>query len=123
MEQTEIRRIAEYYKAVADETRLYMLGLLVRHPELCVCDIMHVLGITQSKASRHLRYLRSAGFVADRRDGIWIYYRIAEDLSEDHKAIIEALKSQLDDTLFTDAKIRLAERRGVEHCTTPTRKA
>jgi ArsR family transcriptional regulator len=45
--------------------------------ELCVCDIMGVLGITQSKASRHLRYLFNAGLVTDRREGLWMYYRIA----------------------------------------------
>jgi ArsR family transcriptional regulator, arsenate/arsenite/antimonite-responsive transcriptional repressor len=45
--------------------------------ELCVCDIMGVLGITQSKASRHLRYLFNAGLVTDRREGLWMYYRIS----------------------------------------------
>jgi DNA-binding transcriptional ArsR family regulator len=44
--------------------------------ELCVCDIMGVLSITQSKASRHLRYLFNAGLVTDRREGLWKYYRI-----------------------------------------------
>jgi ArsR family transcriptional regulator, arsenate/arsenite/antimonite-responsive transcriptional repressor len=45
--------------------------------ELCVCDIMGALGITQSKASRHLRYLFNAGLVTDRREGLWMYYRIS----------------------------------------------
>jgi ArsR family transcriptional regulator len=45
--------------------------------ELCVCDIMMVLGITQSKASRHPRYLDHLGWVTDRREGWWMYYRLA----------------------------------------------
>ena len=45
--------------------------------ELCVCDIIDVLGITQSKASRHLRYLYHLGWVTDRRDGLWMNYRLA----------------------------------------------
>jgi ArsR family transcriptional regulator len=45
--------------------------------ELCVCDIMGVLGITQSKASRHLRYLYHLGWVTDRREGVWMNYRLS----------------------------------------------
>ena len=62
---------------MADETRLQILWLLMVKEELCVCDIMGALGITQSKASRHLRYLFNLGLVADRRDGLWMYYRIS----------------------------------------------
>ena len=68
---------AQLFKALADETRLKILWLLMGQEELCVCDIMGVLGITQSKASRHLRYLFNAGLVTDRREGLWMYYRIS----------------------------------------------
>jgi ArsR family transcriptional regulator len=68
---------ARLFKALADETRLKILWLLLGDEELCVCDIMGVLGITQSKASRHLRYLFNAGLVTDRREGLWMYYRIS----------------------------------------------
>jgi ArsR family transcriptional regulator, arsenate/arsenite/antimonite-responsive transcriptional repressor len=67
---------ARFFKALADETRLQILWLLMVKEELCVCDIMGVLGITQSKASRHLRYLFNLGLVTDRREGLWMYYRI-----------------------------------------------
>lgn len=67
---------ARFFKALADETRLQILWLLLLQEELCVCDIMGTLGITQSKASRHLRYLYNLGLVADRRDGLWMYYRL-----------------------------------------------
>ena len=62
---------------MADETRLQIIWLLLQAEELCVCDIMAVLGISQSKASRHLRYLYNVGWVQDRREGLWMYYRLA----------------------------------------------
>ncbi len=67
---------ARLFKSLADETRLKILWLLKGQEELCVCDIMRVLDITQSKASRHLRYLYHLGLVSDRRDGLWMYYSL-----------------------------------------------
>ncbi len=71
-----MKKQAQFFKGLADETRLKILWLLIGEDELCVCDIMNVLGITQSKASRHLRYLYNLGLVTDRRDGLWMYYRL-----------------------------------------------
>ncbi len=68
---------AALFKSLADETRLKILWLLMEKEELCVCDIMGVLGITQSKASRHLRYLYHLGWVNDRREGVWMNYRLS----------------------------------------------
>ncbi len=68
---------ARLFKSLADETRLQILWLLTAKEELCVCDIMGVLGITQSKASRHLRYLYHLGWVTDRREGVWMNYRLS----------------------------------------------
>lgn len=66
-----------FFKALADATRLRILGLLLTG-EVCVCHIHESLKIPQPKASRHLAYLRKAGLVAARRDGLWMHYRIAE---------------------------------------------
>jgi ArsR family transcriptional regulator, arsenate/arsenite/antimonite-responsive transcriptional repressor len=63
-------------KALADRTRLRILGLLLTG-EICVCHIHESLKISQPKASRHLAYLRRAGLVAARRDGLWVHYRMA----------------------------------------------
>jgi ArsR family transcriptional regulator len=71
--QTEAR----LFKSLADETRLKILWLLMGREELCVCDFMRTLGITQSKASRHLRYLYHLGWVKDRREGLWMNYRLS----------------------------------------------
>jgi ArsR family transcriptional regulator, arsenate/arsenite/antimonite-responsive transcriptional repressor len=72
-----MKREAQLFKSLADETRLKILWLLMDQEELCVCDIMAVLGITQSKASRHLRYLYHLGWVTDRREGVWMNYRLS----------------------------------------------
>src|SRR6476620_9049577 len=64
------------FKALADATRLRILGLLLTG-EVCVCHIHESLKIPQPKASRRLAYLRKAGLVETRRDGLWINYRMA----------------------------------------------
>ncbi len=65
------------FKALADTTRLRILGLLLTG-EVCVCHIHESLKIPQPKASRHLAYLRKAGLVDARRDGLWMHYRLAD---------------------------------------------
>ena len=64
------------FKALADTTRLRILGLLLTG-EVCVCDIHESLKIPQPKTSRHLAYLRKAGLVEARREGLWMHYRLA----------------------------------------------
>ena len=63
-------------KALGDPTRLRILGLLAGR-EVCVCDIHESLGIPQPRASRHLSYLRRAGLVKTRKDGLWVHYQLA----------------------------------------------
>src|SRR4030043_1508914 len=72
-----MRAEARFFKSLSDETRLKILWLLSGAEELCVCDVIDVLGITQSKASRHLRYLYYLGWVTDRRAGVWMNYRLS----------------------------------------------
>lgn len=74
-----MKDLERIFKALADETRLRMLALLFARGELCVCDFIVALAITQSKASRHLRYLANAGLVRDRRDGVWVLYGPSPD--------------------------------------------
>ena len=84
------------FKALADETRLRILHLLC-HRELCVCQIVDVLGIGQSKASRHLAHLRNAGLVDDRREGLWIYYSLAQPSGTLDEQVSEWLKRAKDE--------------------------
>lgn len=68
------------YKALAEETRLKSLLLMQKLGELCVCDLMEALNLSQPKVSRHLAELRKHGLVLDERRGKWIYYQINPDL-------------------------------------------
>jgi ArsR family transcriptional regulator len=74
-----MKKLALTFKALSDETRLRILALLTQG-ELCVCDLMAVLQLPQSTVSRHLAYLRNAGLLTDRREGVWMYYRIASQM-------------------------------------------
>ncbi len=82
------------FKALADATRLRILGLLLAG-EVCVCDIHESLKIRQSKTSRHLAYLRRAGLVATRRDGLWIHYRLGSLSDPVLAALADAVKHAL----------------------------
>lgn len=71
---------AAFFAALADETRLRVLMLLATEGELCVCELTHALAQPQPKISRHLALLREHGIVMDRREGLWVHYRIHPDL-------------------------------------------
>ena len=89
---------ARFFKILADESRLKMLWLLFNRPELCVCDIMAVLEITQSKASRHLATMRNIGIVTDRREGLWSYYSLCPvkgRLAKEHLKLLKTTLSRL----------------------------
>jgi ArsR family transcriptional regulator len=77
MEDRRLLSLETLFKALADRTRLRILGLLV-NGEVCVCHLHESLDIPQPMASRHLAYLRRAGLVATRKDGLWVHYRLAE---------------------------------------------
>jgi ArsR family transcriptional regulator len=118
-----MRDLATRFTALADPTRLQMLALLVRRGELCVCDFVETLGITQSKASRHLRHLWTAGLLEDRRAGLWVYYRIAPNLDADRKALVTALTRLFEGRDLSALEQRLDRWLKRKSCTVPTCKA
>ena len=69
-------------KALADDSRLRMLHLILRNKEMCTSDLEHVLDFTQTKTSRHLAYLRNAGLVMPRKLDQWVYYSLKEEASD-----------------------------------------
>lgn len=103
-----MREMASVFKALADETRLEILALLLVGGELCVCDVEGALGITQSKASRHLRYLLNAGLVENRRAGVWMHYLIPKKLDAARREIIRAARKVVTDDKRTELEDRLA---------------
>ena len=86
-------QMAAFLKACADETRLRLINLLAAEGEVCVCHLVDVLGANQQKVSRHLAYLKRAGLVTDRKDGLWVHYRLAEPLAAHAGRLIECINS------------------------------
>jgi ArsR family transcriptional regulator len=84
-----VDRLETLFKALADKTRLRILALLGQN-EVCVCHIHDSLGLPQPTVSRHLAYLRRAGLVDVRRDGVWMHYRVARSLGPDVQAVVDA---------------------------------
>jgi len=80
----------QFFQLLSDDTRLRSLLLIQREGELCVCELVHALGVIQPKVSRHLAALRDYGVVADRRSAQWIYYRIHPDLPDWARQVIDA---------------------------------
>ena len=99
------------FRAFSDRTRLRILHLL-SPGELCVCDLVEVLDVPQPKVSRHLAYLRRAGLVIARRDGLWSYYSLAPATGAFHGKLLECLACCFQDVpeLVKDAE-KLGRRR------------
>jgi ArsR family transcriptional regulator len=89
-----ISRAARAFHALSDETRLRILARL-RAGERCVCDLMAELHVAQSRLSFHLKTLKEAGLVVDRREGRWSYYAIAPDARDDLTTALEVLEPRM----------------------------
>ncbi|MBE0612890.1 MAG: metalloregulator ArsR/SmtB family transcription factor [Burkholderiales bacterium] len=76
------------FDALADATRRRILALLIQENELCVCELSTALDEIQPKISRHLGVLKDAGVVTPRRNGTWIFYRLAEEMPQWAKALL-----------------------------------
>ena len=112
-------------KALADRTRLRILGLLL-DGEICVCHIHESLGVPQPKASRHLAYLRRAGLVETRKDGQWVHYRLAAMEDPVMQALFDAaghaiahLESGTRDRRRLASRIELPARRPIPLASAP----
>lgn len=85
-----VSKVDTMFRAFGDRTRLRILHML-RGGELCVCDIVRVLRVPQPKVSRHLAYLRKAGLVTARKQGLWSYYELAPARDAFHAKLLECL--------------------------------
>jgi ArsR family transcriptional regulator len=79
---TDLDRAVTLFHALSDATRLGILDML-RDGERCVCELQDALDAAQSRLSFHLRVLKEAGLVTDRKEGRWMYYTIAPDALAD----------------------------------------
>ncbi len=101
--------LADIFKALSNETRLRIMGLIFRHGPLCVCEVEQILGVTQPKASRHLRYLRDAGVLQDERDGLLVNYGLPRNPDGDLSAILVLLRVLLASRPLRDVAPLLVE--------------
>jgi ArsR family transcriptional regulator, arsenate/arsenite/antimonite-responsive transcriptional repressor len=85
-------RAAELFHALSDQTRLSILQRL-RFGERCVCDLTDALDAAQSRLSFHLKVLKEAGLVTDRREGRWMYYTVSPDALAEVEEAVGALAS------------------------------
>ena len=79
-------------KALSDPIRLRIILLLQSEGELCVCDLMAVLGLPQSTVSRHLAYLKRSCWVDIRRQGVWKYYQLSRESCQMCRELLETLQ-------------------------------
>ena len=82
---------ARWFHALSDETRLEIVEML-SHGERCVCELQDALKAAQSRLSFHLKKLKDAGLVVDRRDGRWVYYALNRELLDEIAAFAQAVK-------------------------------
>lgn len=91
---------AKLMKLFSDDTRLRVL-MLVARKELCVCQIMGVLGISQPLVSRNLAMLSNAGLIEERKDGKLVFYSLFKEMPKSHKKVIDLLQEMAEgDTTF-----------------------
>ena len=89
----DLARSAALFHALSDETRLAVLDML-RDGEQCVCELQDALEAAQSRLSFHLKVLRDAGLVSDRKEGRWSYYRLNTEALEEAHDIVRLLGTE-----------------------------
>ena len=83
--------VARWFHALADETRVQIVEML-SHKERCVCELEQVLDVAQSKLSFHLKVLKDAGLLADRKEGRWMYYNLQRETLDQIAAYTKSVK-------------------------------
>ncbi|EMR00974.1 ArsR/SmtB family transcription factor [Cesiribacter andamanensis] len=82
----------QLFKALSDEARLRMLHLLYRKGEMCISDLQLTLEFTQTKTSRHITYLRNAGLLGFRKDDLWIFYFVKEEMEDVVRQLLDPME-------------------------------
>lgn len=92
MPATTALEVTRAFQALSDPTRLQILQHL-RQGECCVCELMEELDAAQSRLSFHLRILKEAGLVRDRREGRWVYYQVEIEAIDELVALLTGVRS------------------------------
>lgn len=128
MARCALSQLTDHLKVLANPMRLRILALL-RHGELCVCQIVSILGIANSTVSEHLQTLRQAGFIVERRDGRWVHYSLVPEeglqglvdtmwpyldaagrVNEDYNALKGVRQESLEDTCAKTRSCRMTKK-------------
>ncbi len=99
---------AEIFKALSDPTRLRCLLLLHGERELCVCELVEALNVSQPLISRHLAHLRGVGIVEDERRGQWVHYRLSPGLGSwviELLEILQRVEAETDEMIEARARL------------------
>lgn len=107
----DVQPVTRLFRALSDETRVRIVALL-SHGELCVCHVESALAISQPNASRQLGVLRSAGVVAARREGNWIYYSLVEQSDDACRRVLRGIKAFAGHDVLRDDVVRLRRAKG-----------
>ena len=85
------KKVVELFHALSDETRLALLDRL-KDGEQCVCELTDAMNAAQSRLSFHLKVLKDAGLIEDRREGRWMYYSLNAQAIEELEGLVDSLK-------------------------------
>jgi ArsR family transcriptional regulator len=92
--KSRTERSIELFHALSDQTRLEIIDLL-RNRERCVCELTDTLDAAQSRLSFHLRVLKDAGIVRDRKDGRWVHYELDPEAFDEMEALVSTMKPRV----------------------------
>jgi len=84
-------QVARWFHALSDEARVQIVEML-SHKERCVCELEQVLDIAQSRLSFHLKVLKDAGVIGDRREGKWVFYGLRRETLDEIAAYTKSVK-------------------------------
>jgi ArsR family transcriptional regulator len=89
--ELDVKRATTLFHALSDETRLEIIQMLLSG-EKCVCDLTDSLDAAQSRLSFHLKTLKDAGIVTDRKAGRWVYYTLDRDAFGELEELVKSIK-------------------------------
>jgi ArsR family transcriptional regulator, arsenate/arsenite/antimonite-responsive transcriptional repressor len=88
----DLQQASRLFHALSDETRLRIVQMLTRG-ECCVCDLQEGVGAYQSRLSFHLKKLKEAGLVSDRKEGRWVYYTLHSEVLEQLRTLLQGIEA------------------------------
>ncbi len=106
--------LAGLFKALSEPVRIRILAILLAKGELCVCDLVDTLALSQSVISRHLAYLRNNDMVTARREGVWMYYQLTEYAQAELLPLLQFIENSVAESSVVQADLDNLPR--AKHC-------